>query len=234
MSTTKTDTQTGQFDPSSMSLFQGLAGALGQTLPGFINNPFGSSQFGLEQQMGTRQAQNLGGTGTSNLVRNMTASGMQGGASSPAGVEMLQNQGRANTGLQANLGFLNPTMNALQRQQYAMGIGSQYRPLQTGQTNVEKTGGLGTWGPQVAGLGLGLLTGMPAGGFNSGNTPGMGQMLGGPTSGQTGAFSGVNANNPWISGGGGMPGFNPGQTPQFPGGGGMPPPPQTWGGFGSY
>src|SRR6266436_5470962 len=77
-----------------------------------------------------------------------------GGASSPAALEMQQNQGRANTNLQANLGFLNPVHNALGLQQGAMQLAAGYRPLQTGGTQVQSTGGLGTWLPQVAGAAL--------------------------------------------------------------------------------
>lgn len=219
MGTTKTDTQTAQYDPGSKALFGGLTGALGQTLPGFITSPFQSPQFGLEQQMGTRQAQNLGQTGVSNLLRNMTTSGLFGGASSPAGLEMLQNQQRANTGLQANLGFLSPVMNALQRQQFAMGLGSQYRPLQTGQKQVEATSGLGTWLPQVTNLGMGLATGWMSnrgsafGLPNSANaalSSGPGLMSGVPS---YGSWSGLSGANPMFgAGGGSAPGGSAGMS----------------------
>lgn len=159
MPTTQKTQQTSQFDPGSMQQFKGLQGGIGNVLGGYMTNPFGNPFFQAQQQMGTRQAQNLGGTGTSNLLRNMTASNMFGGASSPAGLEMLQNQGRANTGLQAQLGFLQPLMNALGMQQWATGAAEQYRPLQTGSTQTQSTSGLGTWLPQVAGLAMAPFTG---------------------------------------------------------------------------
>jgi len=79
---------------------------------------------------------------------------------------MMQNQGRANTGLQAQLGFLNPVQNALGMQQWATNAAESYKPLQTGGTSTESTGGLGTWLPQVLGAGLGAVTGgLGGGGF---------------------------------------------------------------------
>lgn len=198
-----------------MGLFGNLTGALGNSLPGFMSNPFGSPQFGLEQQMGTHQAQGLGGQGMSNLLRNMTASGMSGGASSPAGLEMQQNQGRANTGMQAQLGFMNPTMNALNRQQFAMGLGSQYRPQQTGQTSTQSTGGMGSWLPQLASMGMGLATG------------GMGGMMGAGGGGGMGGFTPPGFNGGW----GGSAGFQGGMSGAAPGAGSLfnpfagPPPP---------
>jgi len=180
----RTDTQ-NKYDPGSMQAFQGMMGALTPTLPGFMTNPFGSPQFGLEQQMGTRQAQGLGQQSMSGLLQNMTASGLQGGASSPAGLEMQQNQGRANTGLQAQLGFMNPMMNALQRQQQAMQLGAGYRPLQTGGTQTQSTGGLGTWLPQMIGAGMGMATGGMGGGISP-----MMHMFGGGGGGQGGPFGG--------------------------------------------
>ena len=170
--TTKTD-QSSKFDPGAMQTYQGLQGGLGDMLKGYINSPFSNPFFQTQQQMGTRQAQNLGGMQMGNVARNLTASGLGGGGSmSPFAMEMMQNQGRANTGMQANLGFLNPVQNALGMQQFAGGLASQYRPLQTGQQQTQSTGGLGTWLPQVAGMGLGLLGAGFGGGASSMFGPG--------------------------------------------------------------
>lgn len=224
MGTTQTTQQTGQYDPGSKALFGQLTSALGPMLTGYMQNPFGNPFFQTQQQMGTRQAQNLGATGTSNITRNM-ASGGFGSASSPFAAEMLANQGRANTGLQANLGFLNPVQNALALQQWAGGLGAGYRPLQTGQTQTQSTGGLGTWLPQVAGMALGAATGMPGaggGGFFGGG--GAGNM-----------YPAMSVMQPWAGGGmgafgegGGSPnfGYTPGASPGGQGAfGGLPAPP---------
>lgn len=191
MGTTHKTSQSNQYDPTSMGVFKGLQPGLQSTLQGYMTNPFGNPFFQTQQQMGTRQAQNLGQTGMSNITRNLTASGFGGGSSSPFAMEMMQNQARANSGLQAQLGFLSPVQNALGMQQFATGLASQYRPLQTGQQTTEKTSGLGTWLPQVAGLGMSFL---PGGQF------------GGMFGGGGGAFSGAGA-HPFMPSGGGLGGW---------------------------
>lgn len=203
-----------------MNFFQGLTNQLGPLMQGFMQNPYGNQQFRTEQQLGSQQARNLGQSATSGLVNNMTGSGMAGGASNPAATEMLQNQARANTGTQANLGFLAPTQAAQQRQFGTMGLAANYRPLQTGQTQTQSTGGLGTWLPQVAGMALGGLTGGLTGGMGGGlfgsHSPQMQGFAGGdinaglPTGGG-GGFAGFGGTSPFSWGGaGGTPGFNPG------------------------
>ena len=151
-----------------MNTFSGLTSALGSALPGFMNNPFGTQQFKMGQQLGTSQANNMNQTATNGLVNNMIGSGMAGGASNPAATEMLQNQNRANTSNTANLGFIQPTQNALQMQQNAIGTAAGYKPLQTGGTNTQSTQGLGTWLPQLLGGGLGMLGNIATGGLSGG------------------------------------------------------------------
>lgn len=209
MGTTHTTKQTAQFDPTSMSAFQGLTPAWANTAKGFIQNPFSNPQFQLEQQLGTRQAQNLGQTGTSDIVRNFLGSGIGGGGAMPFQQEMLANQARANTGLQAQLGFIQPMLNALQRQQYSMGLAQGYHPLQTGQTTRESTGGLGTWLPQVAGLAMAPFTG----GTSLLGT--MGSMFAnrGGSSMPSGGWAGSGGMAPWAGGGGDGSGGGGGMMP---------------------
>lgn len=224
-----------------MSQYQGLQGGLGKAIGGYMNQPFSNPFFQTQQQMGTRQAQNLGGTQMSDLLRNMTSSGMQGGASSPAGLEMQQNQGRANSGMQANLGFLNPVQNALGMQQNAMQLAENYRPLQTGQNQTQSTGGLGTWLPQLAGAALGGLTGggMGALGHLFGGGGGGGGFYSGANSGPT-SFMPQGPGSAFPSGGGVFGGMTPGggmaggpmggmMGGGYGGPGGMMPPPSMGG-----
>src|SRR2546425_856448 len=82
MGTTQKTAQSGTFDPQSMESFHTLLSGLTPMLGGYMANPFGNPFFQQQQQMGTRQAANLGQTGMSNITRNLTASGL-GGA--PAG-----------------------------------------------------------------------------------------------------------------------------------------------------
>jgi hypothetical protein len=215
-------------------------GGLGNVTANYINNPFGNPFFQTQQQMGTRQAQNLGGTNISNMLRNFQTGGLGGGSGTmaPFQQEMLQNQARANTGLQAQLGFLNPVQNALGMQQNAMGLAAGYRPLQTGGTTTQSTGGLGTWLPQVAGMALGGLTGGLGGGLGSalgglfGGGGGGGMPVGGTSGMMDTAMNAFNNANPSFMGGGAF-GEGAGALPfnmsgygmQSPMGGGMMPPP---------
>lgn len=165
MSTKKVSTQRSQFDPTAMSTYQGLQGGLGAAISGYMNNPFSNPFFQTQQQMGTQQANLTGQTGMSNVARNIGMSGMS--QSSPAALEMMNNQARANSSSRANLGFLAPMQNAFTAQQSAMGMAEQYRPLQTGGTTTETQSGVGSWLPQILGGGLSLLTGGLLGGGTS-------------------------------------------------------------------
>lgn len=164
MSTKTTNTTTNTYDPTSMSTYQGMQGGLGSAIGGYMNNPFSNPFMQTQMQMGTNQANQLGGSAMSNISRNMTASGMS-GSNNPAALEMMQNQSRANSGMRANLGFLAPMQNAFTAQQNAMGLASQYRPLQTGGTQTQTKSGLGTWLPQLIGGGISALTGGLMGGM---------------------------------------------------------------------
>jgi hypothetical protein len=209
MGTTEKSTQSNTYNPQSMGTFNSLMSGLGQVLPGFMNNPFGTQQFKMGQQLGTSQANNLNQTGMSGLLQNMTGSGMAGGASNPAATEMIQNQARAGTANTANLGFIQPTQNALQMQQNALGTAAGFKPLQTGGTNTQSTGGLGTWLPQLA---SGLLG--AAGG--AAGIPGLGGLFGSMNP-QMQGFQGGNIN-------GALPTGSPGSFLGMPGLAGAPAP----------
>jgi len=193
---TKTQTQTtNQYDPTSLGTYQGLQLPLGNQLQQYISNPFGNPMFQLSQQMGTRQAQNLGGTGISNVIRNLVSSGMQ---NSPAGLEMMNNQMRANTGTQAQLGFQNPMIQAFQNQLNAMQMSSQYRPLQIGNTQVQSKSGLGTLLPQLLAAGAGIAAAPFTGGLS---LAGLGATSGLFMGGSPNALAGTQAaNNAFIGG----------------------------------
>jgi len=245
MPTTQKTQQQASFAPTGMAAYNQLQNPFASTTQGYIQNPFSNPFFQTQQQLGTRQAQNLGGTNISNLLHNFGTSGTGGasGTLAPFQQEMLQNQARANTGLQSQLGFLNPVMNALGLQQNALGMAAGYRPLQTGGTTTQSTQGLGTWLPQVANLGLGLATGGLGGGLFGGVGRGM------PTGGTPGmqdtamsSFNQANPSSPSFLGGGafgeGASGYYGGAPPWMSGGmagpyGGIPtggatppPPPQ--------
>lgn len=177
MSTKTQQTSTNTYDPTSMGVYQGMQGGLGSAIGGYMNNPFSNPFMQTQMQMGNNQANLYGGTAMSNISRNMTASGM-GGSNNPAGLEMMNNQMRATSGMRSQLGFLNPMQNAFTAQQNAMQLGSQYRPLQTGGTQTQTQGGLGSWLPQLAGAAIGAV-GMGMTGGMSGMSGGLAGMKGG-------------------------------------------------------
>lgn len=218
MGTTATSTQTNAYNPNSMGTYNNLMSQLGNILPGFMNNPFGTQQFKTGQQLGTTQANNLNQSATSGLMKNMIGSGMAGGASNPAATEMLQNQARANTANTANLGFVQPTQQALGTQQAAINTAANFKPLQTGGTNVQSTQGLGTWLPQVLSAGAGILSGgLNNGLFSGGISPAMSAAASqGGLSNTAGLLGGMMG--PGGSLGGGMAGTltpPPSQTSQY-------------------
>lgn len=223
MGTKTTNTQQSQFNPQSMGTYNSLQGGLGNVLNSYMSNPFGNPFFQTQQQLGTHQAGNLNQSNMSNLMGNINASGMMGGAGSPAALEMMQNQMRGNTANTANLGFLQPMQNAQGMQQFAMGQANAYRPLQTGQTSTQQTSGLGTWLPQVAGMGLGALGAAFGGGSNGGpmGMAGAGSQYG-PT-GMSGAMNSAIGNMPNVNAMMPMPslmGFGGGMNPYLPSGSG--------------
>lgn len=232
MGTKSTTTSTNQYNPQGMSAYNQMTPAMSSLNTQFMNSPFSNPQFQMQQLMGNSQANSMNQTGMNSLLQNMLGSGMAGGASNPAATEMLQNQSRAATGLQSQLGFQQPVNNALQRQQMAMGTAAGYQPLSTGNTQVKTTGGLGSWLPQVAGMGLGIAgaaMGMPTGLMSSWFNP----ANGGPGQQMPGFYSGANASPIGFAGtpgivpsmGGGVPGGTGGSNPWFSMGGAPPPMP---------
>ena len=168
MSTTKTTTssQQNQYDPGSMSTYQNLTGAGGQAISDEIRNPYGNMFFNQQLQMMRRQQGQSQLQGQQSLQQRAQAMGIN--PSSPqyfSQLNKLQRQGEAGEAQ----GYGNLLLNAANLRQGAIGAAMNYRPLQTGQTGkqTESTGGLGTWLPQVAGMGLSALTGGMGGGMGS-------------------------------------------------------------------
>jgi hypothetical protein len=166
-----------------------------------FNQQGGNPFFQTQQQLGTRQAQNLNQTNMSNITRNIGASGFGGGITSPFAQEMMANQMRAGSGMTANLGFLNPVQNALQQQNMFSNIAANFRPLQTGGKQVDTVGGLGTMMPLLS-AGLSLATApMTGGGSLLGSLGNLFSGFGagqGMTAPQSPYFAGMDYGNPFA------------------------------------
>lgn len=159
MSTKQTTTSTNAYNPQSMGQYNALQSGYGGLLQQYMNNPMSavSSIYNQSGQMAQQNAALLGQSAMSNLVNNQAAAGF-GGTNMPAYMaSQIAAQNRATSGMQANA-FL---QNNLARNQAALGVqqfgasqAGMYRPLQTGGTQTQMQSGLGSWLPQVAGLGL--------------------------------------------------------------------------------
>jgi hypothetical protein len=171
MSTTKktSSSQQNVFDPTSMGQYHDMSGAGTSAISDEIRNPYGSMFFNQQLQMMRRQQGQSQLSGQQSLQQRAQAMGIN--PNSPqyfSQMNRLQRQGQGDT----SRGYGNLLLNAANLRQGAIGQAMNFRPLQTGQTGQqsETTGGLGTWLPQVAGMGLSALTmgmGGGAGGFAS-------------------------------------------------------------------
>lgn len=161
MSTKKTTTTTNQYDPSSMTFFKSLQP---QMQAGYASDmqldPTKSNAFNLGLQQQVAAARGANRTQMSNIAGNALFAG--GGNLSGIQASMLAAGGRAVAGRAANAfttNYLNYDTMRRQEMMQASGI----KPLQTGQTQVQQTSGLGTWLPQVIGgaaqIGLAAATG---------------------------------------------------------------------------
>ena len=181
MSTKKTTTasQAGVFDPGAMQQYQSLTGAGGQALSDEIRNPYGNMFF--NQQLGMQRRQIGQGFQQGQQALQQRAQAMGINPSSPAYFSQLNKLQRQMQSEQSQ-GYNQLLLGASNIRQGAISQAMNFRPLQTGQHGVqtEQSSGLGTWLPQVAGMGLSLATGgmsgMGAGGGMGAFGPQMSQM----------------------------------------------------------
>ena len=176
-----------QFDPSGLATYQGLQPGIGNVLSDFMSNPWRSGYF--QQQLG-RANEMIGQQGRTNLAGVLNLATQGGGVGNmPA---FLASEGaRVARGTQRNQSnaLTNLLLGSSQLRLGAAGQAQGYNPLETGQnstsnsSSVEKTGGLGSWLPQLIGAGLG----MAAGGMGGGGM--LGGLFGG---GGAAAGSGIN------------------------------------------
>ncbi len=171
MSTTKKtpSSQQNVFDATSMSQDYDRSGAGSSAVSDEIRNPYGSMFFNQQLQMIRRQQGQSQLSGQQSLQQRAQAMGIN--PNSPqyfSQMNRLQRQGQGDT----SRGYGNLLLGAANLRQGAIDAAMNFRPLQTGQTGqqTQTSSGLGTWLPQVAGMGLSLATGgmgSIAGGFGS-------------------------------------------------------------------
>lgn len=156
-------TQTNTYDPTSMNAFKTAT----NQMSGFTNQWLGTNGnaapqstpgFNLNYQTNLNQANATNARNMRNITSNALALG--GNPNGGATQAILARAGRAATNTQQTA-FTNAYQTAVGQQNNAAQMAASYRPLQTGgtQNTTQSQSGLGTWLPQVAGMGLGMATG---------------------------------------------------------------------------
>jgi hypothetical protein len=167
MSTKKESKTTNQYNQGSMNAFNALTPAVQKNwLNDMALDPRKAESFNLALQAGMQNNQLGAQRSVFNLTQNLKTGGFAGTNLSGVHFGQLAKIGRQKSAMDSNSliqNWLNYDM--LRRQTTSNAAG--YKPLQIGQTNVEKTSGLGTWLPQVIGGGLALASAFATGGASA-------------------------------------------------------------------
>jgi hypothetical protein len=170
MSQKQTTTSENIYDSGSLGNYQSLQGPSAGLLSSLISNPYHNALF---NQMSARGSRQIAGQNQARTQATMQSNRALGIGSDPA---LLSSQTASNerAGLSAAAQQRsNLILGATQMRQSALQSALNYRPLQTGGKSVQQTSGLGTWLPQVIGLGVagaeaafsgGMFHGAPKGG----------------------------------------------------------------------
>lgn len=164
MGTQNKTESTAQFNPQSMGQYNQLQGTIGSSLQGDISDPFHSMLFNTQLGMQRQANQAQFGGQQQALLQRSQALGVN--PQSPQYAYMLNQLQRQNSSNTAQ-GYNNLLLQASQRRQQSLGMAESYRPLQTGQTQVQSQSGLGTWLPQLAGAAIGAATMGATGGMSA-------------------------------------------------------------------
>lgn len=207
MSTKKVSdtTQTTQFAPAGMSAYNTMTPEMQQVLSMYMSNPLTASYFQQQLGMANRSIGKSGQANMSTMLQNARQFGT--GGNNAFLQSQIAKQGRATSGQQSDA-FTQLLLGAEGNRRWAGGAAAGYSPLATGQTghSTEKTSGLGTWLPQLAGAGLGFLTGGASSMFSSpfaqsggfGHTPTSGSPFAGALSLQSSPNPGGSLVNPFM------------------------------------
>jgi len=176
--TTKTE-QKNVFDPASKSAYDAYTSNIQQALLPLINDPFGGPLFNLWLQNMQKQTSQSQGRNARNIMQNAGQFSLNNPGAFQA--SQLARNSRGTSAMQQNALF-NAFQMANQNRFNAMQLGQSFNPLLTGQntTSVQKTSGLGTWLPQVAGIAASIGLAPFTGGAS---LAGMGGFLGGKGNG---------------------------------------------------
>lgn len=154
MPTTNKTTNTASFDPNSMNAYQGgISSGMG-VLQQDVANP--QKQIGFNQRIAQGNSQLFNSFQRNNASTAQRAGAFGGTTPGFMQNQMAQNQRSLSSG-QANL-FNQNLMYADQVKQSAASQMMNFKPLQTGSTSTQSTGGVGSWLGPVISAGIGAAT----------------------------------------------------------------------------
>jgi hypothetical protein len=149
MSTKKKTQTTSAFDATGKSAYDNLQSSVTSGLQTNMNNPYSAMAFNSQLAQGNQSVFGATQANNQNTVKSLTDRGIS--ANSPLFAQQVKQSTQAGRNAQNGV-FNNLLLTAGQVQTGGAAAASQYQPLQTGNTSVNGTSGLGTWLPQVAAL----------------------------------------------------------------------------------
>lgn len=184
-STKHTTDTTNKYDPQSMSNFHLLNASGTNVMQDYMKDPLKASYFQNQVGMMNRFSQQIGQRGMNSLLGR----GIMGGGQMPGWMSSNMARIGRSTGAMQSQNVLTALMNAEQRRSQAAGQALNDRPLQTGQHTEDQTSGLGTWLPQVIGMGAQAALAFGTGGASLGAS----MAAKGAGAGIAGGMAGANA-----------------------------------------
>lgn len=155
--TTGSNTSNLQFNPAAQTQYNNLVSQGGSQLSQMIQSPFSNPMYSFGAQQSAQAANQAGNNNMAALNQAQTTGGLSGQAGQGFAAAQKAQLGRANASMKSQAATGN-VLNALQRQQTAIGTGLSFSPQLTGSsgTNQSSTSmsGLGTWLPQLLGTAI--------------------------------------------------------------------------------
>lgn len=152
MSTQNKTQTTNAYNATSMGVYGGFQPYIQSGMQDYASNPLTSNWFNQQLGYQRRAGQVQGNSMNQGTAWNQNAIGNIANPNAYLASQQAHNQRSALA--RQGQGFNNLLLNANQVRMSALNAQQNYRPLQTGQTQIQSVSGLGSWLPQVAGAAL--------------------------------------------------------------------------------
>jgi hypothetical protein len=196
MGTKSTTQTTNQYSPAGTAAYNTLIPQATATTTANLTNPYGNQTFlGLTQQGKTGAAAGGAALKSGNasnaaaLLGSPPSSAASNYTNTLASMTTAGNTARSTNSL---------IQGAASTRNQALASAMNFRPLQTGGTSVQQTSGLGTWLPQVMGMGMAAVTGGLSGGLGGAATGAVGASGVPGASAASSMFSNPNSGNSFF------------------------------------